>query len=142
MLTWIKGKTQSWHRNPKSEPAVRINLMGDLPVDIGQRGAKKTRNKSMLSIRVKFMGDLPAVTGQRQIEVELPKGSNLGDLLAWLSNTYGEAFVSRVFSGPAKLEHTVLLFVDGENVKGPESFDVKLGDSEVDVVMLPMFGGG
>jgi hypothetical protein len=114
MLAWIKGKTQSWHHNPKSEPAVRIN----------------------------FMGDLPAVTGQRQIEVELPKGSNLGDLLAWLSNTYGEALISRVFSGPAKLQHSVLLFVDGENVKGPESFDVKLGDSEVDVVMLPMFGGG
>jgi molybdopterin converting factor small subunit len=119
MLAWLKEKTQSW-----------------------QRDAKKPPPKSTLTIRVKFMGDLPAVIGQRQIEVELPLGSVLGDLMTWLSNTYGEAFTARVFAGPAKLHHYILVFVDGKNIKGNGGFDMPLGDGEVDVIMLPMFGGG
>jgi hypothetical protein len=64
-------------------------------------------------------------------------------LLVALSQRYGEAFTSRVFQPSGKLHHYILLFVDGKKVP-PNSagWSQTLGNGEVDVVMLPMFGGG
>ncbi len=95
-----------------------------------------------LTVRVKFMGDLPAIIGQRSLQLEMPAGTTVRDLLASLSKSYGDAFTLRVFSGPEKLQHYILVFVDGENIKEHGGIDAKLGNGEVDVVMLPMFGGG
>lgn len=98
--------------------------------------------KPTITTRIKFMGDLPAVIGKRSLELDVPVGQTVRDLLRLLSETYGEAFTSRVFSAPDKLHHYILVFVDGENIKGHGGLDAKLGKGEVDVVMLPMFGGG
>ncbi len=97
---------------------------------------------STLAVRVTFMGELPSIIGQRGLQVALPEGATVGDLLESLSKTYGDKFTCRVFSGPAKLHHTMLIFVDGENVKERGGLAAKLGNSEVEVIMLPMFGGG
>jgi molybdopterin converting factor small subunit len=95
-----------------------------------------------LSVRVKFMGDLPAIIGQRSLQLAMPAGSTVRDLLASLSKTYGDAFRLRVFSGPEQLQHCILVFADGENIKDHGGLNAKLGNGEVDVIMLPMFGGG
>jgi hypothetical protein len=95
-----------------------------------------------IDVRVKFMGDLPAVIGARSIQLALPTSYTVKDLLAHLSATYGEAFTSRVFSRSGKLNHYIIVFLDGVKVQGPAGFDQTLGNGEVDVVMLPMFGGG
>jgi molybdopterin converting factor small subunit len=95
-----------------------------------------------LTARIKFMGDLPAVIGQRSLALEMPDGNTVRDLLASLSNAYGAAFTDRVFANPAKLHHYMLVFVDGENIKERGGLDAKLGNGEVDVIMLPTFGGG
>jgi molybdopterin converting factor small subunit len=93
-------------------------------------------------VHVKFMGDLPALIGQRLVVVKLPEGSTVGDLLWALSKTYGDPFRSRVFSGPTTLHHYMLIFVNGKNIKEIGGFAAKLDDSEVEVIMLPMFEGG
>ncbi len=95
-----------------------------------------------ITVPVKFMGDLPAVIGRRDLVVTLPEGSKVGDLLVSLSKSYGDDFTSRVFSGPAKLHHYMLVFVDGENIKELGGFAAGLRDGEVEVIMLPMFDGG
>ena len=95
-----------------------------------------------IAVQVKFMGDLPAVVGLRKLSLTLTEGNTVGDLLACLSERYGDAFTDRVFSGPAKLHHTMVLFVDGEDIKRRGGFAATLRRGEVDVVMLPMFGGG
>ncbi len=95
-----------------------------------------------IDVQVKFMGDLPAVVGLRKLDVTLPEGRTVGDLLDSLSETYGDAFTSRVFSGPKKLEHTILMFVDGEDIRESGGIDTLLGKGKVEMIMLPMFGGG
>lgn len=95
-----------------------------------------------LAVRVTFMGELPSIIGQRSLQVALSEGATVGELLESLSATYGDAFSCRVFCGPGKLRHTMLIFVDGENIKQRGGLAAKLGDSEVEVIMLPMFGGG
>ncbi len=98
--------------------------------------------QSMLTVRVKFVGDLPSLIGQRDVVVTLPEGATVGELLDSLSRTYGDAFTCWVFSAPAKLRHTMLILVDGVNIKGCGGLAAKLGDSEVEVIMLPIIAGG
>jgi len=98
--------------------------------------------QACLSVEVRFMGDLAALTGQRSTQVTLPEGSTVGDLMASLAQTYGEAFAKRVFSGPARLHHYVLLFLNGENVKQRDGLATRLTSGKAEIVMLPMFGGG
>lgn len=88
------------------------------------------------------MGDLPVIVGQRNLTVAMPEDGTIGGLLAALSESLGDAFTSRVFSGPNKLQHTMLVFVNGENIADCGGFAAKLGDGDVELVMLPMFGGG
>lgn len=95
-----------------------------------------------VDIRVKFMGDLPSVVGRRNLDVTLPEGRTVGDLLDSLSETYGDAFTLRVFSGPKKLQHTMLVFVDGEDIRDCGGIGAQLGKGQVELIMLPMFGGG
>jgi len=97
---------------------------------------------STIAVSVKFMGDLRALFRQRDLVVPLPKGSTVGDLLASLSSSYGEAFTCRVFSGSGKLHHYMLLFLNGENIKELGGLAARLEDSAVEIVMLPMFEGG
>ena len=66
----------------------------------------------------------------------------MGALLESLSQRYGNDFRARVFSGPTKLQHTMVIFVDGENINQHGGLAAPLGDSEVEVIMLPMFAGG
>ncbi len=95
-----------------------------------------------LAVRVKFMGDLPSLIGQRELGVTLPEGATVGDLLESLSRTYGDAFTCWAFSSPGKLRHTMLIFVDGQNIKLRGGLGAQLGNSEVEVIMLPIIAGG
>lgn len=99
-------------------------------------------DRSLATVRVKFMGDLPSLTGKRNLELTLPHGSTLADLFASLSKRFGDDFSRRVFSSPSRLRHTMLVFVDGEHIKHRGGLAAVLEDSEVEVIMLPMFGGG
>ena len=98
--------------------------------------------ESTVDVSVKFMGDLPAVVGCRNMQITMQEGLTIADLLASLSETYGEAFSSRVYGGPDKLQHTILVFIDGEDIKESGGMNALLGKGQVELVMLPMFGGG
>ena len=95
-----------------------------------------------LTVHVRFMGDLPTIVGSRSVQVDMSEGATVRDLLTVLSNKYGEAFTVRVFSAPEKLHHYILVFVGGRDIKGRGGNHAKIGEGEVDVIMLPMFGGG
>ena len=98
--------------------------------------------RSGTAVQVTFMGEITTVIGKRSLEVGLPEEATVGDLMASLSQTYGEAFTSRAFVGPGRLHHTMLVFVDGEEIKERGGLSAKLGGGKVDVILLPMFGGG
>lgn len=97
-----------------------------------------------VTIKLKFMGDLRAIVKNREATTTLPKGSTVKDLLTSLSNHYGEVFSSRVLNPMGNLEHYVLVFLNGKNIKDLEGLETTLGDEEgqVEFMMLPMFEGG
>jgi molybdopterin converting factor small subunit len=100
----------------------------------------------MLSVRVRFMGDLRAVVGKRETIAEMPQGSTVKDLLASLCSRFGEVFSSRVLNPRGSVEHHVLVFLNGRNIKDLEGLGTSLGNGrdggEVELMMLPMFEGG
>jgi hypothetical protein len=98
--------------------------------------------REQVVINIKFMGDLRALLQRRTLTVTLPKGSTVGDLFASLAGSYGEPFSSRVFTHSGALQHYVLVFLNGENVKDLGGLTAGLGDGEVEIMMLPMFEGG
>ncbi len=95
-----------------------------------------------IAVKVKFMGDLLALIEQRNLSMTLPQGSTVGDLLALLNESYGEPFYSRVFVRPDTLHHYMLIFVDGQNINDIGGLAATLGESKVEIIMLPMFEGG
>jgi MoaD family protein len=97
-----------------------------------------------VTVKVKFMGDLRAIVGKRETTTNLPRGSTVKDLFASLSSSYGEVFSSRVLNPMGKLEHYVLVFLNGKNIKDLEGLETALGEGEreVELLMLPMFEGG
>ena len=99
---------------------------------------------STIAVKVRFMGDLRALIQQRDLVVSLPQDSTVGDLLKSLVKRYGEPFSCRVFTGPGTLQHYMLVFVNGQNIKEVGGLEARLGDREVEVevIMLPMFEGG
>lgn len=96
----------------------------------------------MRSVRVSFMGDLTSLIGQRNVAAMVPEEATVGDLLQALSDTYGDKFTQRVFQTPDKLQHTILIFVEGEEINQSAGLATPLADGEVEVIMLPMLGGG
>jgi len=93
-------------------------------------------------VHVSFMGELPSLIRERSLNISLSRTSCVGDLMELLNLKYGAAFSCRVFSAPGVLRQTMLVFVDGENIKERGGLAAKLGAGEVEVIMLPMFGGG
>jgi molybdopterin converting factor small subunit len=100
------------------------------------------RQRTNMAVRVTFMGEMHTIIGRRLLEMTFPEGATVAELLASLSESYGEAFTCRVFSAAGKLHHTMLIFVDGEDIKQRGGLAAPLGKGEVEVIMLPMFAGG
>ncbi|MBI4292544.1 MAG: hypothetical protein HY661_13795 [Betaproteobacteria bacterium] len=98
--------------------------------------------QSTREVQVKFMGDLPSILGKRKVQATVPLEATVGDLLDSLTEMFGDVFRDHVFSAPGKLRHTMLIFVGDENMNNCGGLAAKLGDNAVEVVMLPMFGGG
>src|SRR3990172_13032938 len=98
--------------------------------------------KEQLAINVKFMGDLRALLQRRTLTVTLPQGSTVGDLFASLCGNYGEPFSSRVFTHSGALQHYILVFLNGQNIKDVGGLAAGVGGGGVGGVMLPLFGGG
>ena len=102
----------------------------------------KVSQQSTRDVKVKFLGDLPSILGKRTVQVSVPLDATVADLLDSLSATFGDVFRDSVFSAPGKLRHTMLIFVGDENMNNCGGLAAKLGDNAIEVVMLPMFGGG
>ncbi len=93
-------------------------------------------------VQVKFLGDLPSILGKRKVEASVPLDATVADLLDSLSEMFGQVLRDHVLSEPVKLRHTMLIFVGDENMNNCGGLAAKLGDNAIEVVMLPMFGGG
>jgi len=97
-----------------------------------------------IGVRIRFMGDLRAVVASSEIKLSLPKGTRVGELLKSLAEGYGDPFAKWLFTGSGDLHHSIVVFVNGENIQDIGGLSVGLGEQgdQVEIIMLPMFEGG
>jgi molybdopterin converting factor small subunit len=97
-----------------------------------------------IGVRIRFMGDLRAVIESSDLKLTLPRGTRVGDLLKSLAEQYGDPFAKWLFTGSGELHHSIVIFVNGENIQDIGGLSVVLGEQgdQVEIIMLPMFEGG
>jgi len=97
-----------------------------------------------IDVRVRFMGDLRAVIEASELNVKLPRGTRVGELLNSLAERYGDPFAKWLFTSAGELHHSIVVFVNGENIQDIGGLSAGLGQQgdQVEIIMLPMFEGG
>jgi len=88
-----------------------------------------------LKVSVRIFGDLRKILGHR-LEVTLPAGSTVSDLLEWLDSGERSVGLPEKFKSSA-----VYILLDGLNVELLDGVDTALRDGAV-VSILPPAGGG
>lgn len=97
-----------------------------------------------IGVRIRFMGDLRAVIESSDLRLALPRGTSVGTLLQSLALKYGDPFAKWLFTGSGELHHSIVIFVNGENIQDIGGLSANLGEQgdQVEIIMLPMFEGG
>ncbi len=89
-----------------------------------------------MQVRVRFLGSMRAVAGVKELEVKLPEGSDVSDLIHLLSKDRPE--LGTVLSDPVSGN---LIFVGGVEVCNIKGIKTQLVD-ESEVVVVPVTHGG
>ncbi len=88
-----------------------------------------------MKVTVKFVASLRDVVGKSLVEVDLPSGSTLSDLLSLLLESYPRlSDFSRIIGG---LSESIVVLVNGR--EAGEDYELRDGDV---VVLLPPASGG
>lgn len=100
------------------------------------------RGMGAIAVKVSFLGELRSFVRRREMEVALAEGSTVEDLLGHLSQRLGEGFARHLFNGDGSLYRHVSIFVNGSDVRNVGGLEARLAGGEVDVLILPTYGGG
>lgn len=96
----------------------------------------------MVKISVVFLGNYCLITGQGRVEMQLPGGSSVKDLIDKLAALYGGDFRGQLIDpGTGQVWSLMALAVNGEIINSVEKFSrlLKTGD---EVLFLPPALGG
>ena len=94
----------------------------------------------MMKVRVRAFATLSNLLGGGPLEVELPEGSTVGDLLSELARRLGRAFREAVMEG-GRLAEYVKVFVNGRDIDFLSGLKTVLRDGD-EVALIPPAGGG
>ncbi len=97
---------------------------------------------SKVIVKVNFLGEIRSVVKRRDVEVALEDGSTVNDLLDVLSRQLGDGFNRQVFAADGALFPHVSIFINGSDAKNLSGLETRLTGGEVDVLILPTYGGG
>jgi len=92
---------------------------------------------------VQLFGVLAALSPERRIQLELPPGATIADLLAALGERLGEAILVHVLDPAGKKHRHCRLYVDGYPVEDVnEPVHAKATPTQVEIILLIAPEGG
>ena len=99
----------------------------------------------MDSIKVKIhtILDIKKIIGKGQIEIPVPKGSSVREVVAGLVGTWGEALRSYLLESenPVTIHSHIRLMVNGRDIAFLGGIDTVLEDGDEILILPPVSGG-
>ncbi len=98
--------------------------------------------KALTSVKVHTLLGLKKILGRRELDLTVPDGSTVKDLLDNMVQHWGEALSSNLFEPEtgSLLSH-IQIMVNGRSIKFLNGMETMLEDHD-DVLILPPAGGG
>lgn len=95
-----------------------------------------------MKIKVQTILALKEVLGNKEVEIALPDGNTVGDLLARMIEIWGDQLSPHLFKpGSRELLPYVRLMVNGRTIQFLDGMETVLKDGD-DVLLLPLAAGG
>ena len=100
------------------------------------------RFRVLISVKVQTILDLKRILGKREVELLVPEGSTVEDLLRKMTERWGEELSSRLFEpGTHRLFSHIQIMVNGRAMAFLKRMETVLQDGD-DVLILPPAAGG
>ena len=96
----------------------------------------------MVRVKVHTILTLKKIVGQREVEVSIPQGSNVEELLARMIKTWGEKLSSNLFEpGNNSLLPHIRLMVNGQDLRFLNGMKTELQEGDEILILPPVAGG-
>jgi molybdopterin synthase sulfur carrier subunit len=96
----------------------------------------------VIRVKIYTILALKKILGQRELEVSVPEGSTVRDLISWMVNEWGEKLSSHLFQpGSDRLLPHIRLMVNGRLIEFLNGMETVLQDGD-EFSMLPIVTGG
>jgi MoaD family protein len=93
----------------------------------------------MTKVKVKFFGPFRNLFGSREVEVELPCGARLWELLRRIGDTPERE--SELFASADAIQPHLVIMKNGSPVQKPGGLEEPLKDGDI-IAVFPFMGGG
>ena len=96
----------------------------------------------MFTVTVHTILGIKKILGQRALDISVPEGCTVGELLEIMKKTWGENLASLLFepNSSSLLPHIVLM-VNGRDIRFLNNMETVLQDGD-EILILPPVGGG
>ncbi|MBS7655620.1 MoaD/ThiS family protein [Candidatus Bathyarchaeota archaeon] len=94
-----------------------------------------------MKVKLKLYGDLKAKANKSEIELSMPKGSKVRDLLFIISKNFNEEFKEALLNSSGKLKPTIIMLVNGRNIDFINKLETQLADGDIISLVPAVFGG-
>ena len=98
--------------------------------------------RQLMKIKVKFLPRLRMIIGLKEVDIEIPEGSTVMDLLEKLRSVYGDSFKEYIYDEKTGEPSNYFQYlVDGKNICSLDKLDTKLNEGEIFSMVIPTVGG-
>ena len=94
-----------------------------------------------MKIKIKFFTTLREITGKKEEIADLVDGTNVSDLLRFLSIRYGEAFAKYMYDEKTGVHNYLQILVNGNSITTLQELKTQLKDGDT-LAIIPPVGGG
>ncbi len=96
----------------------------------------------VIKVKINTILALKKVLGQRELEVSLPSGSTVKDLISWMISKWGDNLSPHLLKpGSDSLLPHIRLMINGRSIEFLNGMETVLRDGD-EFLMLPLVSGG
>jgi len=96
----------------------------------------------LIQVNVRTILTIKKILGQGELELPVPKGSTLNDLLSSMADKWGKEFSSLLFDSDGRIFSHIRLMVNGRDVAFLDNkIDTVLQERDEILILPPVAGG-